>query len=301
VNETELRNELRRGLDVAPVWPLAPDPAVRRADRRRRRRMVLTIASVVVALGVTAGSLIGLAAFRHGPASLSIVPPPHHGRSGPATTSPPTTRPPGTEATFTCDGTDIRPADLTVQPGRAGIGIVVDNTTGTRMGFTYPNGGTNAPPGVHPVEYPAGGEAWPVPPGDYVVKCVPDSVSDPDMVGGATLHVVDPNGMWVSSDLQCQTDKGFGGVGDYIPGAGESLEHAVHEALDGYAIEGDVIEHVGYPAATSPMYVLVRSGQAIVRATIRHAGKDAWLPDEVTGCSGEDRTKDGFHAPIRER
>jgi hypothetical protein len=301
VNETELRDELRRELHRVPAWRLEPDGVARAATGIRRRRHLVTGLTVVVALGVTAGSVIGLARLGNG-----------SGAPGPAATgpkssgirSPAPTRPepgPKNGAALSCTSDGIQPSEATLEPGRAGVRIVVDNTTGSQVGFTYPNGGSGVAPGVHAVEYPAGGTAWPLAPGDYTMKCVPDSVSDPDMIEGATLHVVDPNRLWVSSDLECRSDEGFGGIGDFVPGAGMSLEQAVHKALDGYASPGDVIERVGYPDAPLPQFVLVRSGRSIVVATIRPAGAGRWLPDEVSGCADEARTKGGFQAPIRDR
>jgi hypothetical protein len=258
----------------------------------------VTAVSVVVALGVTAASLVGLASFRrHG----TILGGGSSRGSGSSASAPSFTQPSAPlVAAFTCDGSTTSPADVSVTAGPAGVRIEVDNTSGEAMGFDEPLGGTNAPRGRHELEDPDGGTGWPLGPGDYAVKCVPNSATDPDAIAGATLHVVDPNGFWVSDRLQCTTDQEFGGVGDYPAGVdGEPLDRAVHEALDGYAVPGDVIRPVGYPEAFRRQFALVRDGRNIVLATLLHLPDDTWLPGETGGCSGEDQVKGGFRAPIR--
>jgi hypothetical protein len=130
---------------------------------------------------------------------------------------------------------------------------------------------------------------------------VPTSVSDSETIPGSTLHVVDPRGYWVSDELQCHDGQGFGSNADFGPGGGMSLEAAVHRLLDQYAVPGDVIVQVGYPNAFSPEFALSRDGRLIVLAKPLRVSQDRWLPSEANGCSGEDRVKGGFHAPIRNR
>ncbi len=297
MNDDDIRTQLRRELDAAPAWHVDPQEAIGRAVRHHRRRMAVTVASVVVALGVTTASLVGLASFRHGAGTALGGSPP--AGTGAGTSAPPSAQPsPPAAAAFTCDGRATTPADVTVAAGRDGVRIEVDNTSGEAMGFDYPLGGTNAPPGRHELEGPDGAHAWALGPGDYSVKCVPNA-ADRDTVPAATLRVVDPNGYWVSNELQCTSDERFEGNVDFAPGAGwASVDEAVHHALDGYAVPGDVIDRVGYPDEAGPEFVLVRDGRNIVHTDVfRIQGR--WLYDGVQGCSGEDGVQGGFGAPIR--
>jgi len=297
MNDDELRTQLRRELDSAPAWPLDPDDAARRADPHPRRRAALTVLSVVIAVGVTAASVFVLASLGRHPHGLGATT-----SAGPTVSLPPSPEAsPAPAARFTCDGSSTMPGAITVAAQRDGVHVVVDNTSGEGMGFEYPLGGTNAPPGTHELKGPAGGTGFPLAPGDYAVKCLPNSASDPDTIPGATLHVVDPDGVWVPDELQCRSGQEFGYNADFGPGGGESLDEAVHDLLDGYAMQGDVIVQVGYPESASPEFALTRDARRIVIAKPTRLSNDRWLPSEGTGCSGEDRTKDGFHAPIRDR
>jgi hypothetical protein len=198
---------------------------------------------------------------------------------------------------FICDDNGIHPSHTTVGAGSAGVEIVVDNRTGVGEEFEIDRvGGRNAPPGVHAIEGDWDGFAFALAPGDYTVKCVPDSVTDPKPVEGATLTVSDSDEFWVSDRLECSSNRGVASNPDFVTG-GESLDAAAHEALDGYASPGDVLQRVGYPDAELPEFALVRSGRNIMLAEIRPTPQGKWLPEEIHGCS-ESRTKGGFHAPI---
>jgi hypothetical protein len=231
------------------------------------------------------------------PPSTSVTPP---STSAPPATTHPTS---SSEAWFRCDGSATLPTEFSVAAGPAGIFIVVDNTTGEAMSFQYDTGGSNSPQGEHAVEYPQGGRFWPLAPGDYHVKCVPDSVSEPSTVPASTLHVVDPLGYWVSSELECNSKLGFGSNVDWIEGAGwPTQEEAARKALDRYAIPGDEIERVGYPDEQQPQFVLVRDGRNIVRTSVYRSGAHGnWVYSGAMGCGDERRVKGGFHAPIRNR
>jgi hypothetical protein len=297
MNENDLRNELHRELDGAPSWKLSPDEVMTRARRRNQRNMALTAVTVVAALGVTAASLFVLSSGGPGDA-------PNPANSGgelavtvPATSAPPETSAPSpqpaTVAAFTCDDSGIHPSELTVAAGSGGVAVTVDASG--PMAFSLGDAGTNAPVGGEAVDYPGGGRYWPLAPGDYTAKCVSDSVGEPDTVAGSTVHVVDPGGYYVDATFGCENF--FGSFIDFAPN-GSSLERAVHDALDGYAKQGDVIRQVGYQKAALPQYALDRNGEIVVIATMREMGKKGWIPDQVNGCAGVNPGDVKVHPPI---
>jgi hypothetical protein len=295
VNETELREELKRELHRAPVWQLEPDHVERKATGFRRRRRALTALTVVVAVGAAAGSVVGLARLGHGSGPGPVA----SGPTAPATTGPVASSPPApgpaTIAEFTCTDGGIQPSDVIVAAGPAGVTVAVaDRSAAADMIFTLDNAGGGPSPDGGVFDYPGGGHAWPLAPGDHRATCSPTDGFDPQSAPRATLHVEDPDGYWVSDVLDCTS--AFTSFVDYA-GDGSPLPEALHEVLDGYARDGDVIRHVGYPDAHNPEFVLDRDGSALLRATMWPA-KKGYVPNDVTGCAKSGHGSGSVEPPI---
>ena len=104
---------------------------------------------------------------------------------------------------------------------------------------------------------------------------------------GEPLQVVDPEGLWVSTELPCGEQ--FSSVADYIQGAeGETSDplEAARKAVEGYGLEpDDVFEPAGYPEAEVPKIRLVRAGVPLAVVDLLDDGKGKWLVGTITGCS----------------
>jgi hypothetical protein len=261
----------------------------------------MTAVTVVAALGVTAGSLFLLSSGGSGGA-----PNPADSGGGLAVTVPPTTggetsggaSTPGVSiagvATFTCDENGIHPSELQVAAGPGGVSVSVD-ASGPDFSFILGDAGTNAPVRGKAVPYPGGGRYWPLAPGDYTATCFPETDGEPTDIAEATVHVVDPQGYFVDATFGCKSH--FAAFIDFAPN-GSTLEQAVHDALDPYAKQGDVIRQVGYPEVALPQFALDRDGEPLVVATMRDMGKQGWIPDQVDGCAGVNPGDVKFHPPI---
>jgi hypothetical protein len=169
-----------------------------------------------------------------------------------------------------------------VKPQGDGVHLEIVNETGGARAFAATDDqggglGGNAPAGTSTQVVDLG-------PGTLKVSCE-DPETEPGP--GEPLEVVDEDGVWVSTTLDCPEQ--FSTVIDYVMGAeGESADplEAARKGLEGYRVEpDDTFELAGYPEAESINVRLVRDGESLAVVHLVPDGAGKWLVDMVTGCS----------------
>jgi hypothetical protein len=172
-----------------------------------------------------------------------------------------------------------------VRPQGDGVHLEVVNETGGERSLSVlaANGeglGTSAPEGAHVQVVDVG-------PGSVTVECQDPATGEGG--GGGALDVVDEDGIWVATTLDCAGGMGFGSVIDYIQGAkGETSDpvEAARSHLEGYDLRpGDVLEPAGYPEAETLRVRLVRAGETLAVVQLFDDGEGKWLVGGVEGCS----------------
>ena len=143
-----------------------------------------------------------------------------------------------------------------VQPD--GVHLDVENLTGEPTSFFGLN--LDVEEGRHE-------EVVNEPPGRMKVACYPYSQHEGDTKPVRyDLRLVDPEGQWVSTELECESDMVAGTTGDYASplkiGQGEDPVAIVGESVKGLQPE-DVVETAGYPEADVPTVRVVRDGKVI--------------------------------------
>jgi hypothetical protein len=168
----------------------------------------------------------------------------------------------------------------TVKPQRDGVHLGVVNETGADLTLVLPTMSTGAPAGTSTQIVDLG-------PGELTVACAaPDTLGDVEPPT-APLEVVDEDGIWVSTLLDCPDQ--FSSVADYAVGARGKTSDPVEvarNALEGYGLEpDDVLERAGYPDAQVVRVRLVRDGEPLAIVDLLDDGTGKWLESMVTGCS----------------
>ena len=166
------------------------------------------------------------------------------GSGGPAEAAEPQPTALPDVARVVCDESGARLETSSVRPQPDGIHFEIENETGSERSVAIQNAqGTGSGMGV-----PAGTSTQivDVEPGALTVSCT-DPATEPG--AGEALEVVDEDGIWVSTRLDCAEQ--FSQVVDYIQGAsGETTDpiEAAKKAVEGFGLEpDDVFERAGYP------------------------------------------------------
>ncbi len=148
--------------------------------------------------------------------------------------------------------------------------IAIQNAQGTGTGMGVPAGTST--------------QVVDIEPGAVTVSCS-DPATEPG--AGEALEVVDEDGIWVSTRLECAEQ--FSQVLDYIQGAsGETTDplEAARKAVEGFGLEpDDVFERAGYPDTDTARVRMVRDGEPIAIVDLIDDGTGKWLVSMVTGCS----------------
>jgi hypothetical protein len=183
-------------------------------------------------------------------------------------------------ARVVCEPNGTRLQTPAVKPQADGVHFEIVNETGSDRSFSVLDGrgggvGENAPVGTSTKIVALG-------PGPLTVTC-----SDPlaDVEQGSRLEVVDEDGVWVSTSLDCTT--GFSGTIDYVRQAQGDPDPltAAKKGFENYMQPGDVVEPAGYPDAATPVFRLVRSDEILGVVDLMDDGAGGWLPSTVSGCS----------------
>lgn len=181
----------------------------------------------------------------------------------------------------TCDGTRSEIPTLLVKTQPDGIHLDVANTSGQPLDFSIDDANGLAIQGDS-VPGLSGSFIYPFGPGSYRLTCNTSTTA---------FTVVDPGGLYTSSDLQCGSTGGGAAVGtnDYAAGAqgprGLLLDIARQE-LRGLQ-PGDIVERAGYPQTAGHELVrVVRSGQVVAVLGYADDGHGGWLLGGTQACSG---------------
>lgn len=185
-------------------------------------------------------------------------------------------------ARVVCDENGARLETTLVRPQPDGIHFEIVNEAGGERSIAIQNAqGTGTGMGV-----PAGTstQVVDIEPGAVTVSCS-DPATEPG--AGEALEVVDEDGIWVSTRLECAEQ--FSQVLDYIQGAsGETTDplEAARKAVEGFGLEpDDVFERAGYPDTDTARVRMVRDGEPIAIVDLIDDGTGKWLVSMVTGCS----------------
>ena len=183
------------------------------------------------------------------------------------------------ELLVTCDGTATRIPLPRVRARADGIHVRFANTSGQALPFDVDDATGLAMFGD---SVPVGGGAfvYTIGTGVYHLGC-----------GGrfATFAVVDPDGIYASTDLGCGNGSGTTGIVDYA----ESARGIQGSVLDVARLElrglraGDLVEPAGYPAAAGERLVrVVRAGRAVAVLGYADDGHGGWLISTTRTCPG---------------
>lgn len=179
------------------------------------------------------------------------------------------------------DGTRVETPTVRAQPD--GVHVTVDNRLGFHTGFSmrFENGGgggRNAPRGES-------AHVLSAPPGRLEIGCYTDrDALAPDL---QALRVVDPTGIYRSTELDCERivgenvdfASGTPGVeGDPVEIARDDLGSAVGLRAD------DVVELAGYPEDEPPTVRLVRDGRVVATISYFETEQGGWLQDSLSRC-----------------
>lgn len=279
------------------LWPEigSRQPSEEPAGVRRSR-----LAAVAVGLAVAAAGL-GLAAvaFLGDPGPRSVIPaspPPSPTPTRPAITPPspgfeashsdPWGAPTALSVTCTDEGIQLLSAQVPAQPD--GVHVVWDNPGGATHLLDHMRGPPPVPSSDRTLTYrrdpdPDGFTrvVAPWPPGPVEIACEAPGVDQ----RSETVHVTDPQGLWVSAALAC---------GESVPYKRREstpyadLESAVRENVDG-VLPTDEIVRAGYPQYTFPAasMLVVRDGNPVAVIILPYVfGEDFWIPLSGEICVG---------------
>lgn len=172
-----------------------------------------------------------------------------------------------------------------VKPQRDGVHVRFVNETGKDLGFSIEDPseggmGADAPQGTST-------RVVDLHPGRVSISCYDHFTEDGSEVAKAPLEIVDEDGVWISTSLECTSGTAFEGTADYAPDVRGDTEPqtAARKGLRGYMQERDIVEPAGYPEARERIYRLVRAGATLATVSLSRDGAGGWLADTVFGCS----------------
>ncbi|MGH2806236.1 MAG: hypothetical protein ACRDKT_03075 [Actinomycetota bacterium] len=159
-----------------------------------------------------------------------------------------------------------------------GVHVEVDNRTGEGLslnGFALDFGEGTATQVAN------------VPPGRIKVACYPFSMHRRPAPKGLPFEIDDPNGYWVSPELECPPgDMIASAINDFLgdgPGEQGDPVELTRENLRGLK-EDDVIERAGYPESTQAVVRVVRDGNVIVTTNFHQPEGGGWNMGGYQAC-----------------
>jgi hypothetical protein len=185
-----------------------------------------------------------------------------------------------TVAEITCDGSTTRVLTPEVEAQPDGVHVRVTNTSSTDLAIDFGEvGGDNAPIGTHEV-------VWSFFPGQVRVGCWDPTVErEPSL--DASFTVVDPNGYFVPSMLDCGGGEAVSGFVDYVEGAtgwtGDPVDIAREHALG--LLPPDDVSYAGYPKQQQPQVRVLRNGALIAVFDFSDDGHGGWLMSSYQACA----------------
>ncbi len=176
------------------------------------------------------------------------------------------------EVRINCDGGAPQIADPTVavQPDGIHVRIVGNPPANTGIAFYNRSTGQATLPDPFAANVPV---VWTIPPGTFDVKCYPmiPGVHPATINAAATVRVIDPNGYFISAELDCPAPDRLSSPNYLLTNV--SAETSIRDTISGL-LATDLVEHTGYPGASfdARTYRIVRGGKTIATATF---GKDS--------------------------
>jgi len=183
-------------------------------------------------------------------------------------------------AQIVCDGstTQVLTREVAAQPD--GVHVRVTNTSSTDLTIDFGEaGGDNAPIGTHDVV----GSFFP---GQVRVGCWDPTVEREPFLDGS-FTVVDPNGYFVPSMIDCGGGEAVTGYPDYVEGAagwtGDPVDIARKHANG--LLPTDEVSYAGYPEQAQPQVRVVRDGAVVAVFGFFDDGQGGWLMSSYQACS----------------
>jgi hypothetical protein len=173
--------------------------------------------------------------------------------------------------------TELHNFDVVTSPD--GVHFHVDNRAGEPVSLN--GAGRDFRPGVSE-------QTALIPPGEYEIACWPSSKHSGQEPETQTVHVTDPNGLFVRPALKCPegSPQAGGATLDYASDArgtkGEPVDIA-RDVLVGLESSDEVIA-VGYPEAEFPQVAVLRDGKQVAHLRYSPAEKGEWLLGGYSAC-----------------
>ena len=171
-----------------------------------------------------------------------------------------------------------------VAASRDGVHVEIRNESGAErvlhVGAGESSQGEGFPAGTHT-------RVWALPPGPATLTC-DDPAGPPSEEPGESFEVVDPDGVWVPTALDCDGEV-TSAIFDYVADAAGVQGEPVDVARDASEVDvarDDVVEPAGYPDAAEGTTVrVVRDGRAVALVGLMPSGDGGWLVTTVSRCA----------------
>jgi hypothetical protein len=130
-------------------------------------------------------------------------------------------------------------------------------------------------------------------PGPWGVLCVSRNAYPVEDDPWAALEVVDPDGIWVSDVLECETITGShpdyradfeGGTPRGVEGDPVEMSRASIAGAGFPVRDDDVLERAGYPEAEGALVRVVRSGSVVAIGRWQQDGRGGWIDRGAEYC-----------------
>jgi hypothetical protein len=126
------------------------------------------------------------------------------------------------------------------------------------------------------------------PPGRLEVACWPFSEHGSQEPPTQTLTISDPEGLYVSADLECPSgdDGAWTDVLDYASPVKGSFASPIDAAAEYLSLEPtDELRQAGYPEQQSAPVIVVRDGDVVASVGVALANNGKWYVAGANGCS----------------
>lgn len=183
-----------------------------------------------------------------------------------------------------CAADGARTTTPRVEARLDGVHLQLDNRLadgGFEFSYAEGGGGGNAPAGESR-------QVVDIPPGELRIGCYGGTSGEIASGGLATLEIVDGDGSYVPTELECPGGGVAGGGpaygGDLPEGEKGDLTAVARRSLSESLQPDDEVEVAGYPKARERRSVrVVRDGAVVAVLDFLPSG-NGWLPDSYTAC-----------------
>ncbi|MEA2499101.1 MAG: hypothetical protein QOH26_1506, partial [Actinomycetota bacterium] len=180
-------------------------------------------------------------------------------------------------AEVVCEKDGVRIVTPQVRPQRDGVHIHIENASGRDAAFVFESGGRDA----------SGTLVLPIAPGSEEVGCV-IGFEDAGKIRKERLHVVDPEGLYVTAGAECPGGIVGSSGGLLTPDARGERGDPVQLTRERFADQikpGDEVLRAGYPDDPEPVVAIVRGGRTMLTQEFLPDGEDRWFLDAYNACA----------------